>query len=224
VQMHIKTMKLLYDCIHEPSTILTQSDMLHVLTSIATLSAWIQFIMLCLVMFVGPPGVYQEGLGLMYISSNFCTKSVLGSFFMIFTLPTWALLACSVSLVKNNRKRNMILWVISLPLPVGIGIIMFSLCDTPFFHYAYVNAFVGTIALVHIVVAATAKHFLFIQTYSFLLLTTALCGVGFVLFALIETGPGVKRNTAVVFEYISVIGFITLNSLATDRIREHICP
>jgi hypothetical protein len=218
----MKTVKILHAYIHEPGAILTHSDILEVLNSIATLSACIQFILLCLVMFVGPPGVYQQGIGMMYISSNFCTKTVLGSFFISVTLPTWALLACSVSLEKNIRKRNIILWVISMPLPVGVGIIMFSICDTPFFHYAYVNAFVGAIALVHIVVAATARHFLFLQTYSFLLVTTALCGTGFIVFALYETGPGIQRNTAVIFEYIAVIGFITLNSMATDRIREHI--
>jgi hypothetical protein len=89
-------------------------------------------------------------------------------------------------------------------------------------HYIYVNVFVATIACIHITVAYTARHFKFIQCYSIIVVGTAICGAMFMFLALAEHGMGLRRDMAVIMEYISIIGFIVLNSLSVDRIEEHI--
>jgi hypothetical protein len=203
------------------------AEMLMFLRDVSIASAFIQSVFLTLVMLAGKPGLYTDQHGMMYVSDNFCTKSILAGCFMISTFPTWALLACSVALEKKVYygvlcKRRLILFLISTPLPLGLGIVFFSLCSNPFLHYMYVNIFVLSVAGVHLAVAGTAGHFVFLQSYFILLVATAVCGVCFVTLAVFETSPGVQRNCAVIFEYFAIVGFVILNSLSSDRIREHI--
>ena len=200
----------------------THADFFHFMREISFTSAAVQLILLAIVMFTGEPGVFQEGYGFMYISDNFCSKQWIAILFMVATLPTWTVLACSIALETDPYRRNTILGVISLPLPLGLGIVFYSICDTPSLHYVYVNAFVLSLAGVHVVVAATARHFVFIQPYSILLVATALCGMIFMVLAMSTDDPGVQRNSAVIFEYLAMTGFIVLNSLVTDRVREHV--
>jgi hypothetical protein len=199
-------------------------DVMCLLQDISHVAACVQIILLFMVMFVGQPGIYHEDFGFMYISDNFCNKRVLAALFMISTLPSWVILACSVSMEKDPVRRKCILWLISTPFPIGIGIVFFSLCTSPSLHYIYVNLFVGCIATVHIAVARTAGHVDFLQTYSALLIVTFVSGVIFLVLALVEKGPGAIRNVAVICEYIGVIGFILSNGLSTDRVREHVNP
>jgi hypothetical protein len=72
------------------------------------------------------------------------------------------------------------------------------------------------------VVAATAGHFIFLQSYFIILTGSALCGVLFISLAFTAQEHTMQRNAAVIFEYLAVTGFIVLNSLAADRVREHI--
>jgi hypothetical protein len=199
-----------------------RKDMISLMRDISHITASIQMLLLLLTMFVGYPGVYLEGQGFMYISDNFCTKKLLAGLFVFATLPSWVLLACSVSMEKDIGRRKLLLLLISTPFPIGIGIVFFSLCTTPGLHYVYVNLFVATVATVHFAVAHTAGHFNFLQIYFVVLMCTTIAGGLFVLFALIERGPGVYRNAAVISEYVAVGGFIFCNSLCNDRIREHI--
>jgi hypothetical protein len=197
-------------------------EMMILIREVSIASAMLQMLLLVLVLLTGTPGIYTTDKGFMYVSDNFCTKPILAAFFMFATFPTWVILACSVSLEPDVWRRRCILTLISLPMPIGIGIVFFSLCSTPVMHYFYVNAFVVAIASVHITVASTAGHFIFIQSYFLLLVCTALCGVSFLTLAMFSTGPGTQRNAAVISEYLAVIGFIILNSLSSDRIYEHI--
>jgi hypothetical protein len=199
-----------------------REDMVSLIRDISQVTASIQMILLVLTMFVGYPGVYLNEMGLMYISDNFCTKNLLAAMFVFATFPSWVLLACSISMEKDLGKRKLLLLLISAPFPLGIGIVFFSLCATPALHYVYVNLFVMTVGFVHFTVAYTAGHFDFLQLYFVTLVSTAIAGGIFVLFALIERGPGTFRNIAVVSEYIAVTGFILCNSLCNDRIQEHI--
>jgi succinate dehydrogenase hydrophobic anchor subunit len=199
-----------------------KADAIYLLQNISQIAAVAQLIFLLMIMLVGPPGIYREDFGFMYISDNFCTKQVLAAFFILSTLPSWVILACSVSMEKDPVRRTKLLCLISTPFPIGIGIVFFSLCTSPSLHYIYVNLFVGSIAMVHIAVARTAGHVEFIQTYSALLLVTSISGVIFLVLALVEKGPGIIRNIAVITEYIAVIGFILSNGLSIDRVREHV--
>ena len=198
------------------------ADMMCLLQDVSQISACVQMILLLMVMFIGHPGVYLEDYGFMYISDNFCNKQVMAGLFMISTLPSWVILACSVSMEVDPVRRKLLLLLISTPFPIRIGIVFFSLCTAPSLHYIYVNLFVGSVATVHIAVALTAGHIEFVQTYFALLLVTSVSGIIFLILALIEKGPGVARNVAVVCEYIGVIGFILSNGLSTDRVREHL--
>ena len=200
----------------------TRNEMFNLMRDLSLIGAFMQLLLLTIVMVTGHPGIFLKERGFMYISDNFCTKQILGTLFMISTLPTWILLACSVSLETDQIKRNMILAIISLPLPLGLGIVFFSICITPGIHYVYVNAFVASIAGVHLVVAATAGHFVFLQSYFIILAGSALCGVLFISLAFTAQEHTMQRNAAVIFEYLAVTGFIVLNSLAADRVREHI--
>lgn len=196
-------------------------EMLAFMQDVAHVSAFMQMLFLVLVLFAGAPGVYVDGTGMMFISDNFCTKTATATLFMLSTLPTWVLLACSVALESNPHIRRLLIWVISIPLPVGIGIVLFSLCKTPTLHYVYVNIFVASVGFVHLAVAYTALHVQFLQTYYGLLVCTALCAACFVVLALFEHTPSTERNVAVILEYLAVAGFIILNGFTTDRVREH---
>ena len=200
------------------------ADAMCLLQDVSQISAFVQMVLVFMVMFVGQPGIYLTDAGFMYISDNFCNKRVLAALFMISTLPSWVILACSVALEKDPVTRKCLLLLIATPFPIGIGIVFFSLCEAPSLHYIYVNLFIGSIATVHIAVARTAGHIDFIQTYFALLVVTSVSGVIFLTLALIEKGPGVVRNVAVICEYIGVIGFILSNGLSTDRVREHLRP
>jgi len=197
-------------------------EILLALRDVAWSTSTVQFLLLLIIMMIGMPGIYTTRHGLMYISDNFCTKKILSIAFMLSTLPTWALLACSIALERSKWKRTPLLVLMSIPLPTGIGIVLFSLCETPGLHYAYVNLFVGTIACIHITVGYTARHFKFIQCYSIIVFGTAICGTLFLLLAFEENGKGLRRDTAVIMEYIAVTGFIVLNALSVDRIGEHL--
>lgn len=180
-------------------------------------------VLLLAVMFSGTPGIYIRKRGLMFLSDNFCTKAALATLFILSTIPTWVVLTCSVTLEKTkSRKRWWLLFIMALPVSTGLGIVFFSLCTTPILHYLYVNVFAISVGSVHLVVALTARHTEFYQSYYVLLLGSAICTLAFILFARIATGPGTARNTAVVMEYLATIGFIFLNGLSADRISEHI--
>ena len=198
------------------------AQVLLTLQDVARWTSATQLFLLVLIMTIGTPGMYTTRHGFMYVSDNFCTKKVLSTAFILSTLPTWALLACSISLEQVKWKRTVMLILMAIPLPTGIGIVMFSVCEIPGIHYAYVNLFVGTIACIHITVGYTAKHFKFIQCYSILVFGSAICGLLFILLAMDENGKGTRRDTAVIMEYIAVTGFIVLNALSVDRIREHL--
>jgi len=189
---------------------------------VAWCTSIVQLLLLVLIMTIGEPGIYTADMGFRYVSDNFCTKKILSLLFMVSTVPTWTILACSVALESNKVTRNVLLWLMSIPLPTGIGIVVFSLCETPVLHYVFVNVFVGTIACIHITVAYTARHFKFMQCYSVIVVGTAICGTMFMFLALEETGMGARRDIAVIMEYISIVGFIILNGLSVDRIDEHI--
>jgi len=200
----------------------THAQMFNIMRNIAFVSSLVQLLLLIFVMFTGYPGVYLKGEGFMYISDNFCYKQWAAILFMIATLPTWVILSCSVSLEKDPVKRPLILFVISLPLPLGVGIAFFSICEIPSLHYVYVNAFVVSVACVHLVVTTTARHFHFLQTYILVVAVSAVSGVCFMLLAVTTDQPGIHKDTAVIFEYIGMTSFIILNSLVTDRVREHV--
>jgi hypothetical protein len=201
---------------------ITHDGMIYLTQRVSKISALLQIVILLLTMLVGAPGVYIHGEGFMYISDNFCTKRILAGLFMFTTFPSWVLLAFSVSKEKDFVRRKLLLLLISTPFPVGIGIVFFSLCTTPVLHYIYVNVFVVAIAGVHLAVARTARHFVFLQVYCVVLIGTATSGLVFLLFALSENGPGTRKNIAAISEYIAIGGFVLCNSLISDRIREHI--
>ena len=201
---------------------MNKSQIFDFMRDVALVSAICQFVLLLLVMFTGDPGIFQKERGFMYISDNFCSKQTMAALFMIATIPTWILLSCSVALEVDARRRNKVLAIISLPLPLGFGIVFFSICTTPNLHYVYVNAFVASVGGVHYVVACTAGHVTFLQNYFGLLIGTALCGLIFMTLAFSQNEPGIQRNTAVISEYLAITGFIVLNSITADRIREHV--
>lgn len=217
----INSLTTLKTLVYQTGEKIEKADMMCLMQDISQIAACCQLVLLLLVMFVGEPGVYLSGYGFMYISDNFCNKKVLAALFMISTLPSWIILACSVSLEKDVVRRKCLLFLISIPFPIGIGIVFFSLCTAPSLHYVFVNLFVGAVATVHIAVARTAGHVDFLQTYSALLVITSVSGMVFLVLALIEKGPGPARNIAVISEYIGVFGFILSNGLSTDRVREH---
>lgn len=214
--------KTLYAIFYYGDKTITSSEILRTLRHIAWSTSILQFCLLLTIMIIGDPGLYTSKKGFMYISDNFCTKKILSAAFMLATLPTWVLLACSISSEQIKWKRIALLVLMAIPFPTGIGIVLFSLCETPGLHYTYVNLFVATIACIHITVGYTAKHFKFIQCYSLVLFGTAVCGTLFIVFAMEENGKGLRRDSAVIMEYISVVGFIILNALTVDRIGEHL--
>jgi hypothetical protein len=207
---------------HTTDETVCRKDLASLISDISRTTAFTQMLILALTIFLGYPGVYLEDVGFMYISDNFCMKNFLAASFIFSTLPTWILLAFSVSMETDLGKRKLLLLLISTPFPLGIGIVFFSLCTTPTLHYLYVNLFVATVGSVHFAVAYTAGHFNFLQVYFIVLICTATAGGVFVVFALAEDGPGHFRNTSVISEYIAVSGFIFCNSLCNDRITEHI--
>ena len=194
----------------------------NLMRNVAISSSITQFVLLIVVMFTGYPGVYLKGEGFMYISDNFCYKQWAAILFMLSTLPTWVILSCSVALETDPVKRFSVLFMISLPLPLGVGIALFSICTIPTLHYIYVNAFVLSVAFVHLIVTTTARHFRFLQTYVLIVVVSSLCGVSFMVLAVSTDQPGIQKNTAVILEYISMFAFIVLNSLSADRVREHV--
>ena len=219
------------------------NDMLRFLADVAHFSALLQFAVLVLIMTGGHPGVYVRGIGLMYVSNNFCHQQFLASLFIVSTLPTWALLACSVCRVglprkgqpqtlgilnRGNLRRWFTLWLLALPLPTGLGVVLFPICSRVALHYAYVNGFVVAIGSVHLVVAYTGDNVAFIRMYPTLVVGTALCGACFMVLALLgskfasKEEPSMVRDIACMLEYAAVLGFVFINSLSCDRIREHI--
>jgi hypothetical protein len=199
-----------------------RTEMMLLIREVSIASAVLQMLLLVLLMLTGTPGIYTADQGLMYVSDTLCNARVFAAFFMLATFPTWIVLACSISLEPNVWRRRCILIIISLPMPMGIGIVLFDWCSTPVIHYIYVSAFVVAISGIHIIVASTARHFRFLQSYFVLLVGTAMCGISFLTLSMFETGPGTQRNAAVILEYLAAIGFIALNSLSADRVYEHI--
>jgi len=197
-------------------------DVLNKMQRISRYSAATQMLLLLTITFSGLPGIYAPVKGLMYISNNFCTKPALGTLFIISTLPTWVLLTCSLALEPSNFKRRCLIFIMSLPMSTGLGIVFFSLCETHALHYVYVNTFVGSVGCIHLALTLTTRHKEFLQAYYILLGGTTVCSLSFVLLAGIATTPGVTRNAAVSMEYLAVIGFVLLNSLSADRIKEHV--
>jgi len=195
-------------------------DMLRLLTDVAVVSALVQMVVLVAIMVTGNPGIYVPEMGFMYVSNNFCRQQLLASAFFLATIPSWVLLACSVCNV--GRWRWVSLALLALPLPMGLGVVWFPICTNATMHYVYVNAFVFAVGCVHLAVANTGKHTEFMRTYAVLVIGTAVCGSVFMIFALLERGPGVVRNVATISEYLAISGFIFINSLSCDRIREHI--
>jgi hypothetical protein len=193
-----------------------------VFQSVSWYTAVTQLVLLCAIMFIGPPGIYVSSDGLEYVSSNFCTKPALAALFIVSTLPTWVILTCSVALEPNKHKQRALLFLMALPMSTGLGIVFFSLCERRWEHYVYVNTFVISVGCVHLAIALTADHVEFYQAYYMLLSATTVCSIFFILFASISTGPGYVRDFAVTMEYIAVTGFVLLNGLSADRLREHI--
>ena len=199
-------------------------EMFRVMHDVARYSAAAQMLLLLSVTFSGSPGLYRTSKGFMYVSQNFCTKPALGTLFIVMTLPTWTLLTCSLALEPSLWKRRCLIFIMSLPMSTGLGIIFFSLCETHYLHYLYVNTFVASVGCIHFIITITAAHVKFLQAYYILLCITTICSVGFVFLAAITATPGTIRNVAVGMEYMSVLGFVLLNCLVVDRIREHITP
>jgi hypothetical protein len=211
--------------------------MLRLLADVAHISALLQLSVLVLIMATGHPGIYVRGIGFMYVSNNFCHQQFLASLFIVSTLPSWALLACSVCrvglprdgqpqelgiLTKGNIRRWFTLWLLALPLPMGLGVVLFPICSTVTMHYIYVNGFVFAVGSVHLVVAYTGENIAFIRLYPVIVIGTALCGACFMVFALLEKKPSTLRDIASMLEYTAMLGFVLINSLSCDRIREHI--
>ena len=198
--------------------------MLRVMHNVARYASATQMLLLLAITFSGSPGLYRTTRGLMYISENFCTKPALGTLFIIMTLPTWTLLTCSLALEQSLWKRRSLIFIMSLPMSTGLGVVFFSLCETHYLHYLFVNTFVASVGCIHLILTLTADHVKFLQTYYILLGTTTICSLCFVLLAAVAKVPGPIRNVAVAMEYMAVVGFIILNYLAVDRIKEHIIP
>ena len=203
-------------------SIFSIEEMLKTMQRVSRYTAVIQMLLLLAITFTGTPGLYMSSMGLMYVSDNFCTKPALGTLFIIMTLPIWIVLTCSIALEPSAWKRGFLVFIMSLPTSTGLGIVFFSLCETHYLHYAYVNVFVLSVGGIHLALTLTSEHIKFLQSYYILLFGSTLFSLVFVILAAFETGPGVVRNTAVSMEYLAVIGFILLNSLSADRIREHI--
>ena len=197
-------------------------EVLSIMQRISRYTAATQMILLLLITFSGLPGIYAPLKGLMYISNNFCTKPALGTLFIVSTLPTWVMLTCSLAMEPSNLKRRCLVFIMALPMSTGLGIVFFSLCETHALHYVYVNTFVGSVGCIHLALTLTTRHTEFLQAYYILLGGTTVCSLSFVLLAAVATAPGVTRNAAVSMEYLAVIGFVILNSLSADRIREHV--
>ena len=228
---------LLMVCSSTTRSRVSYTDMLRLLADVAYISALLQLTALVLVMATGNPGIYVRGQGFMYVSNNFCHQQFLAALFILFTVPSWALLACSVCRVgqpkggqpqelgilsRGNLRRWFTLWLLALPLPMGLGVVLFPICSTVTMHYVYVNGFVFAVGSVHLVVAYTGDNVAFIRMYPAIVIGTALCGACFMVFALLERGPGTLRNVATIAEYAAMLGFVLINSLSCDRIREHI--
>ena len=219
---HIHSLVILKKLTSRMHESVSHTEVMNMIREVSIASAVLQMLLFLLIMFTGTPGIYTKRRGLMYISNNLCHTRVLSTCFMLSTIPTWVILACSVSKEIIVYRRRCTLILISIPFPLGIGIVMFDWCSNPVIHYVYVTGFVIAIALVHIVVAKTARHVNFLQSYAFLLVGTAVCGISFLAVSMSETMPGIQRNVGVISEYLTTIGFILLNSLSTDRINEHI--
>jgi hypothetical protein len=202
--------------------ILPRSEAMIIIRQVVSVSAVLQFIFFVLLMLTGTPGIYSQTKGLMYISNSLCHAQAFAVFFMLSTIPTWFIMACSVSMETCLWRRRCTLWLIAIPFPAGIGILLFNWCVSPVIHYVYVIVFVVAVSSVHISVAGLARHFTFLQKYFFLLIWTAVFGIVFLALAMSETSPGTHRNIAVIAEYCTTFGFILLNSLAADRIHEHV--
>ena len=192
------------------------------LTFIAYGSGFVQLGLFLIIMAVGKPGIYSETFGFMYLSDNFCEKKVLGLLFIFCTLPSWTLMAFSISMEERAIRRKILLFIISTPIPTGLAVVLFTICSTPGLHYTFVNVFVFSIGCSHFAVYYTSKSFVYLQMYSALIALTALSGVTFLLFALFSDSKGMSRDISVVAEYISILGFVVLNCFAADRIHEHI--
>lgn len=193
-----------------------------VLQSVSRYTAATQFVLLLAIMFTGSPGLYMAEDGMEYISSNFCTKPALATLFITSTLPTWVVLSCSFAFEQSLSKRRALLFLMALPMSTGLGIVFFSLCETHWMHYVYVNTFAASVGMVHMTIAFTANHSKFYQTYYVLLLVTSTSSLLFVVGAALSSGPGGVQDFAVLMEYIAMVGFVALNSLSADRLREHI--
>jgi hypothetical protein len=193
-----------------------------VLTSVSRYTALTQFVLLSAIMFTGTPGIYTTDDGFEYISSNFCTKPALAALFIASTLPTWGVLTCSVACEPSITRQRALVFVMALPMSTGLGIVFFSLCETHFMHYMYVNTFAASVGCVHLAVACTANHSAFYQAYYVLLLTTSVSSLFFIIGAAVSSGPGSLNDFAVLMEYVAMVGFVMLNSLSADRVREHV--
>jgi hypothetical protein len=208
--------------IFSKNQILQRSEAMIIIRQVVSVSAVLQLIFFVLLMLTGTPGIYSQTKGLMYISNSLCHAQVFALFFMLSTIPTWLIMACSVSMETRPWRRRCTLWLIAIPFPAGIGILLFNWCVSPVIHYVYVIVFVVAVSSVHISVAGLARHFIFLQRYFFLMIWTAVFGISFLALAMSETSPGIHRNIAVIAEYCTTFGFILLNSLAADRIHEHV--
>ena len=214
-------MKPLDPHIHADSPFGLES-VLGTLRSISRYSAAIQLFLLLLIMFSGLPWIYETERGLLYVSDHFCTKPALGTLFIMSTLPTWVILTCSLALEPVKWKRTGLIFIMAFPMSAGLGVILFSLCETHFLHYLFVNLFVASVGCIHLAITLTARHVEFLNTYYLLLGGTTVCSLSFVILAGVANVPGTTRNAAVISEYLAVTGFVILNSLAADRLREHV--
>jgi hypothetical protein len=192
------------------------------LTFIAYGAGFLQLGLFLIIMAVGKPGIFSESQGFMYLSDNFCEKKVLGLIFIFSTLPSWTLMAFSIAMEENVLRRKILLFIISTPIPTGLAVVLFTICSTPGLHYTFVNAFVFSVGCSHFSIYYTSKSFVYFQAYTLLLVTTALSGLIFLLFALFSDSRGSSRDISVLAEYVSILGFVVLNCFAADRIYEHI--
>jgi hypothetical protein len=192
-----------------------------VFQSISRYTAFTQLTLLAFLLFTGTPGLYITEDGMEYLSSNFCTKPALAALFIVSTLPTWAVLTCSVALEESVVRQRLLLFLMALPTSTGLEIVFFSLCETHFLHYVYVNTFAVSVGVVHLTIAVTAKHSEFYQAYYGLLSVTSISSLLFIFGASLATGPGRMQNFAALMEHIATLGFVALNGLSADRLREH---
>lgn len=196
-------------------------NLLDALEFTSKFAAAVQLATLCLVIFFGEPGLVNASTGrLMYISDNLHTKPGLGTLFFMSFIPSWMVLACSVSFLAAWTQALLIFFM-SMSVSAGFAITFYTMYNHSTLHYIAVGFFVASIALTHLLTTLTANHFKFMQRYVWVLVLTACCGVAFIAITL-SIRTAFWHDLGAILEYTAMLGFIWINSMSTDRVREHL--